>query len=1201
MKYKNTFFKRLNPQPYFILFTVLFFIFSFNQVYAQDEGSTCDNPIEISDLPFNDSGNTADYGNNYNRDDVPEEAEDGIFDGTGTTNYLDGYEAVYAFTPSSDELITITTEKELEGSSDWPGLYVFTGCPFSSTIAYHTAIDSEGGLREIEDLPVTAGETYYIVVTNWYDVESDYTIDITKLEDCTEADAGEAMNDFTVCAETAFTLENNQEDLNESGLSYQWEESTDGDDWTAIEGADTKSYTVSNGITEETFYRLTVTCEFDGSDTSDPIEVTLKPYTECFCIPEAGDNTDEIRNFTLSNINNDSEPSESEDGYSDYTENVEAAELIIDEEYVASITSGTGAGSHGAAIWIDYNDNGIFEEDEMVAYLSSISASSTVNFPGFVVEDYPGTHRLRVQYTYSKDGNELDPGEVSTNYSETEDYMGENPTLDDCEEPVSAGTPTETSVDMCPSIAFTLTVENSSPPANGLDRQWQSSPAGEEDWSDIEGANSSTLNLSEGIEEATDYRFTVTCNEGETAISDIIEVSINPAEECYCVPEGTNENRYINSFTTSEGEENISNTESGFSVNGYGEFLDMKVSQLAEGEVSFEAEIEGGTAGFRIWIDWNQDGVFDEDEVAYSSSGYSSSHQGTISIPEDAQLGETRMRIASHWSSTTGDVDPCETDFSSGEFEDYTFEVIPLEDCSGTPDAGMAMDDFSVCEEVGFELFVEHASERANGLERIWQSSVSGEDDWTDIEDANDTSYFVEDGITEAMEYRYKMHCEFSDETVYSESVEVSLSPENECYCAPEGTNSDRYIDDFVTSNGQENISNLESGFSAGGYGEFMDLRVSQVAGHEVSFEADVKGGTAGFRIWVDWDQDGVFDQVEEVAYTSSGYSGSPSGSFTIPENAEPGETRMRIASHYLNSSGDINPCETGFTYGEFEDYTFEVIPLEDCTGTPNAGIAMDDFSICDEIAFELSVEEPSEMANGLERVWQSSVVGEDDWTDIEEATVPTYFVEDGITEDMEYRFKVHCEFSDETDYSEVIAVSLKPATECYCIPTGSSDNGDEIVNFTLENLDNDSTQDDGDDGYSDLTHLPPAELIPGLDYVAELTSGSGTGNHGAAIWIDYNQNGEFDQDEMVTYLDNEIPRNETVEFPAFTVNAAPGIYTLRVQYHYNKNGEELDPCETTSSFSETEDLLIEVVVVDCFPHHNILIVYINDISAALS
>ncbi|WP_271423591.1 GEVED domain-containing protein [Aequorivita sinensis] len=315
----------------------------------------------------------------------------------------------------------------------------------------------------------------------------------------------------------------------------------------------------------------------------------------------------------------------------------------------------------------------------------------------------------------------------------------------------------------------------------------------------------------------------------------------------YCIPEGTNDTRFIDNFSTTGGSENVSNMASGFSPAGYGDFYDTHtVAQELGGEVEFAVDVEGGTAGFRIWVDWNQDGVFDTTtEVVYNSTSYETSHAGAFTVPADALEGDTRMRIVSHWLSTSGDVDPCETGFSYGEFEDYKFTV----------GAGGGT-------------------------------------------------------IT---------------------------------YCIPEGTNDTRFIDNFSTTGGSENVSNMASGFSPAGYGDFYDTHtVAQELGGEVEFAVDVEGGTAGFRIWVDWNQDGVFDTTTEVVYNSTSYETSHAGAFTVPADALEGDTRMRIVSHWLSTSGDVDPCETGFSYGEFEDYKFTVgagtggggycIPVLDCT-----------------------------------------------------------------------------------------------------------------------------------------------------------------------------------------------------------------------------------------------------------------------------
>src|SRR5699024_8941253 len=103
---------------------------------------------------------------------------------------------------------------------------------------------------------------------------------------------------------------------------------------------------------------------------------------------------------------------------------------------------------------------------------------------------------------------------------------------------------------------------------------------------------------------------------------------------------------------------------------------------------------------------------------------------------------------------------------------DYEVEIIELEDCEGTPTAGTAEDDeFSVCAGNAFTLSISGASDPANGLERIWQSSPAGEDDWADIEDAHANTYVVEEGIDEPTDFRYKVTCN-DGEPDYSNTIE---------------------------------------------------------------------------------------------------------------------------------------------------------------------------------------------------------------------------------------------------------------------------------------------------------------------------------------------------------------------------------------------------------------------------------------------
>ena len=146
-------------------------------------------------------------------------------------------------------------------------------------------------------------------------------------------------------------------------------------------------------------------------------------------------------------------------------------------------------------------------------------------------------------------------------------------------------------------------------------------------------------------------------------------------------------------------------------------------------------------------------------------------------------------------------------------------------------------------------------------------------------------------------------------------------------YCTPSSTNSSYYINNFSTTGGVTNISNLGTGYSAGGYGNYYSSQIVTAAqGNTINFSAVFTSGqTFGFRVWVDWNNDGTFDVIDEVAFSSASYAGSHTGIIQVPGNAHIGPTRMRIVNHWLSGTGSVDPCATGFTYGEFEDYQFVI------------------------------------------------------------------------------------------------------------------------------------------------------------------------------------------------------------------------------------------------------------------------------------
>lgn len=140
-------------------------------------------------------------------------------------------------------------------------------------------------------------------------------------------------------------------------------------------------------------------------------------------------------------------------------------------------------------------------------------------------------------------------------------------------------------------------------------------------------------------------------------------------------------------------------------------------------------------------------------------------------------------------------------------------------------------------------------------------------------------------------------------------------------YCTPSTASTTSYFNNFVTTGGIANISN-PTGFSAGGYGNYISQIVSQSAGATVNFNTGIVGPTVGVAIYVDWNNDGTFAAAERV-FNTAAYVTTCSGSFTVPAAQALGDYRMRIILDWLATS----PVACSFSGpGEAEDYTFRVV-----------------------------------------------------------------------------------------------------------------------------------------------------------------------------------------------------------------------------------------------------------------------------------
>lgn len=191
------------------------------------------------------------------------------------------------------------------------------------------------------------------------------------------------------------------------------------------------------------------------------------------------------------------------------------------------------------------------------------------------------------------------------------------------------------------------------------------------------------INLT-GLEGDETYYFWVrsNCSTLERSIWSAVETFITDPALPYCIPVANTLTANITNFTTTGGLSNINNSSGGSITSpGYSDYTSLAVTQVQGGTVNFSLSQTTGGHGIAIWVDWNQDGVFQATERVYNTTAYQfgTTVIGSFNVPLGATLGNTRMRVmVDYWS--TNPSNPCAFNLASGqlrgEVEDYSFIVV---------------------------------------------------------------------------------------------------------------------------------------------------------------------------------------------------------------------------------------------------------------------------------------------------------------------------------------------------------------------------------------------------------------------------------------------------------------------------------------------------------------------------------------------
>lgn len=329
-----------------------------------------------------------------------------------------------------------------------------------------------------------------------------------------------------------------------------------------------------------------------------------------------------------------------------------------------------------------------------------------------------------------------------------------------------------------------------------------------------------------------------------------------------------------------------------------------------------------------------------------------------------------------------------------------------------------------------------------------------------------------------------------------------------------------------------------------------------------------------------------AFDSVTLSNHVPSSSCANRSGSFNPP----PGDVYVKFEC--VHSSGDY--------YIYFDEVSATESAPGSCNGMPSPGGSLSNTSnVCPADTISLN-NIGATYLGGISTQWQSST-NNTSWSNMTGATTANYELTQNAN--TYYRYMVVCSNTGDTAYSNSVYVTMNPIDSCYCVPNTAQgcDDGDVVARIILNTLDNNSGNGcpSGTLGYSDYTGDTSltTTLLPSNTYGCTIFAGEYA--EGYAVWIDYNDDGFFDNStERVGYSNGQIQGSgdpnvigDSATFPVvLSCNPPAGVHRLRVRAMWNVNGINVTPCDA-NTYGETEDYLITIGAPPACPSPGLMFV----------
>jgi PKD repeat protein len=850
-----------------------------------------------------------------------------------------------------------------------------------------------------------------------------------------------------------------------------------------------------------------------------------------------------ISNLTLGSINNNSGPDVN--GYGNFTYLVNNIMLGTATNPV-SVSLGNNSGTFAfAAIWIDFNKDGIFQATERVfneqgqstGFGTPMVASGNINIPGTA-----SLGRTRMRVIISQNSNLTDPCIMNQFMGETEDYT------------------INIQPNTLPTIAdFTADLNTI---CTGVVQFNDASTNGATSWTWNFGDGTPTSNLQNPAHTyatgtAANYNVTLTACKGTQCSTVTKNNFINITVPCltYCASAGHNNGiQWISNVNMGT----INNTTAA-DPNGYGNYIYLSTNPQVGSSTPISVTLGNNNGPFgrvAIWVDFNKDGTFASTEkvldVQAQNTGFGNPliASGSILVPNTASTGRTRMRVILTQNFSLND--PCIMNQFMGETEDYTINV--------QPNTLPTVADFTA-----------NLNTICTGVVQFNDASTNGATSWTwNFGDGTPTSNLQNPTHTYATGTAANFNvtltaCKGTQCSTTTKNNFISIDVPCRNYCASTGHNNTNQWISNVTLGTINNTSVADPN----GYGNFTYLSSNLTLGTATNPVSVTLGNNFGFNgfivIWIDFNKDGVFQTTERVLNQQANF-GNPmiaSGNIIVPSTALIGRTRMRVI--LTQTSNMTNPCIMNQFLGETEDYSINIQPntlptVADFTANLNA--------ICTGV-----VQFNDASTNGATSwTWNFG-----DGTPTSNLQNPTHTYATGTAANYNVTLTA-CKGTQCSTTTKNNFVNITVPCRNYCASSGHNNSNQWIGNVQLSNINNATSADAN--GYGNYTYLSANIMLGTPSTPVTVTLGNNNGFNGnIAIWIDFNKDGTFQATERV-FNQQGISGGFGLPIIAtgnITMPATASVGTTRMRVIMSQNFSLNDPCIMNQFIGETEDYTVNI------------------------